>query len=409
MDEEYLANLETSYSGDERILNLIKAYRSLVYSERKVAEKISNLQKMEAIANMAAGIAHDFNNILMGIQGNVSLFAMRNDLQADTHLSQINTLIENGNKLTSQILSYSSRQPGNTLPVNLTRIIKNTLDTYLRANKNISVHTNIDDQPSMAKMVPGQFEQVLYNILINAGHAMIGEKRDIYVNLHGIFLSENETENIGDLNAGKYTKISITDTGTGMDDTTRQRIFEPYFTTKKNGTGLGLSIAYNIIRKHKGILTVYSEKGKGSTFNIYIPDYCPNDSIVDDAKRKNSAIRGCGTILVVDDEMVNLDVVIEYLTILGYKAMKASGGKNAITIYEKLHKDINLVLLDMTMPEIGGIEVLKKIREKNADAKVLLMSGLPTADHLAKKEHTGFIQKPFTLEILSQKVHETLA
>ena len=122
----------------------------------------------------------------------------------------------------------------------------------------------------------------------------------------------------------------------------------------------------------------------------------------------NSTIRGCGTILVVDDEMANLDVITEYLTILGYKTMESANGEDAIAMYEELQEDINLVLLDVTMPGIGGMEVLKKIRGRNADAKVLLMSGLPVVNHLVEKEYTGFIHKPFTLEILSQKVHEVL-
>jgi len=409
MDENLLKELKESYPHDERVLKLIEAYRSILYSEKKITEKICNIQKMEAIADMATGIAHDFNNILMGIQGNISLLLLKNNLHPSvvSQFDKINDLLDDGKQLTEQILSYAGGKTLDTVPVNLGDIVKATLNMYANTHKGIVIHENIENGSLTVKAVPGQVKQIFFNILINAGHAM-SEAGDLYVDMCKTFLTENETTTIG-LMPGKYIKTSITDTGMGMDDVTKRRIFEPYFTTRKSGTGLGLAIAYNIVKQHNGIITVYSERGRGTTFNIYIPEY--NGTVIADrTKSEDSIIKGQGTVLAVDDEPANLDIISEYLAILGYTALKASGGRDAINMYSEFQKDIDLVILDMAMPGIGGLDVLERIKEINPEARVLMTSGWNGADRVQELTEKGcncFVRKPYTLGLLSRKIHET--
>ena len=218
-------------------------------------------------------------------------------------------------------------------------------------------------------------------------------------------------DNIYDPKPGKYVFLSVTDTGTGMEDETMERIFDPFFTTKEmgRGTGLGLASAYGIIKGHGGYVDVVSKKGQGSTFNIYLP--------VSEIKFKKAIeaaeqfIRGTGTVLVVDDEDEVLEIAKELLEAMGYRVLKAKDGKEAVEVYKKNQDDINIVVLDMVMPNMGGGEAYDRMKEINPDIKVLLSSGFSIdgeATEIMERGCDGFIQKPFKMKDFSEKIWDIL-
>jgi CheY-like chemotaxis protein len=263
----------------------------------------------------------------------------------------------------------------------------------------------------MVEADQGQMEQTLLNIYVNAWQAM-PNGGEIYLQTENVVLDKDYLAPYN-LKAGNYVKISVTDTGTGMDDETAKRVFDPFFTTKEmgRGTGLGLASAYGIVKNHNGIITVYSEEGIGTTFNIYLPAL---DAVVSDeepAARKEQPLMGDETILLVDDEELIIDVGGEILNFLGYTVHLARSGKEAIEIYKKKRKGINLVILDMIMPDMGGGETYDALRKINPEIKVLLSSGYSIngqAREILEKGCDGFIQKPFSIEQLSQKIRELL-
>jgi len=252
-------------------------------------------------------------------------------------------------------------------------------------------------------------EQVLLNLYVNAWQAM-PDGGDLYVQTQNIVLDEDYLRPY-QLDSGNYVKISITDTGGGMDDETRKRVFEPFFTTKDKGmgTGLGLASAYGIVKNHNGIINVYSEKGEGSTFNIYLP--ASQKEIKAEKRISDDIVRGSGTVLMVDDEKMVIDVGSEILMNLGYKVLTAACGREAISIYKNKMDSIDIVVLDMIMPDMSGRETYEAMKALNKDIKVLLSSGYSIngqAEKLIKLGCNGFIQKPFNVKQLSLKIKEIL-
>ena len=256
----------------------------------------------------------------------------------------------------------------------------------------------------------GQIDQVLLNLYVNAWQAMPGGG-DLYIDTSNVLLDDNYVEPFG-VTPGNYVKISVTDTGVGMDEAVRKRIFEPFFTTKEigSGTGLGLASAYGIIRNHGGIINVYSEKGKGTTFNIYLP--ASQKEVSSEEKRPEEEIlKGTETILFVDDEDIVLDVGRDILEAMGYKVLSARSGKEAVEIYGKHKDEIDLVVLDMVLSDMGGGEVYDIMKEADPDIKVLLSSGYSVqgqASGILERGCDGFIQKPFDIKALSHTIREIL-
>jgi CheY-like chemotaxis protein len=366
---------------------------------------------MEAIGTMAGGIAHDFNNLLMGIMGNVSLMLLNADPN-HPHCSELKNIEQNvqrGADLTRQLLGFAMGGKYETIPTNVNEIIKKSSEMFNRTRKEISIFEKYDTTLRPVEVDRGQLEQVLVNLYVNAWHAMPGGG-DIYLQTENVTLNEKEVEPYN-VKPGNYVKTSITDTGVGMDEKTRQRIFEPFFTTKKmgRGTGLGLASVYGIIKNHGGFIQVYSEKGKGTTFDIYLP--ASQKEIVKEKKLPGRILEGTETVLLVDDENTIVDVGKKLLDAMGYTVSTAKSGKEAIEIYEKNKDGIDIVILDMIMPGMGGGETFDLLKKINPGIKVLLSTGYSLdgrAAEILERGCSGFIQKPFSMKTLSQKIRVIL-
>jgi CheY-like chemotaxis protein len=236
---------------------------------------------------------------------------------------------------------------------------------------------------------------------------------EIYLETENVSLDTSFVKYYGII-PGRYVKISVADTGIGMDEATRNRVFDPFFTTKEmdRGTGLGLASAYGIIKNHDGMINVYSEKGKGATFNIYLPATDAEDIAQrTESERLSEILKGTETVLLIDDEELIIEVGRELLEELGYTVFLARSGKEAIETYKKNKDEIDMVLLDMIMPEMDGGETYNRLKEINSDIKVLLSSGYSIngqAKTILPKGWNGFIQKPFDMKKLSQKLREIL-
>jgi two-component system cell cycle sensor histidine kinase/response regulator CckA len=378
---------------------------------RKLEVQFHQAQRFEALGTLAGGIAHDFNNLLMNIQGNTSLMLFEID---STHphfdlLKNIEKQVKSGAQLTRQMLGYARKGKFNVKPVDLNRIVEESAETFGRTRKEITIERNFEDGLFSIAADKGQIDQVLLNLYVNAADAMPGGGR--------LFL---KTRNVTHLNIkgdqynpepGNYVQLNISDTGCGMDKTTLERIFDPFFTTKEmgRGTGLGLASVYGIIKSHDGYIDVDSEKGQGTTFTIFLP--ASENGVESDAEAEARLIKGSGTLLIVDDEELVLEVGANMLEKLGYTVLKAHNGTEAVDIFKANQDKIKMVILDIIMPDMGGGEVYEKIKPINPDVKILLSSGYSVdgqAIELLERGCDGFMQKPFTMEELSRKITQIL-
>jgi PAS domain S-box-containing protein len=391
----------------------ISARKKMEESRSRLEVQISQVQKMEAIGTLAGGIAHDFNNILMGIQGYISLTKL--DLKADhphyERLQKIEEQIISGAHLTRQLLGFARGGKYEVKPTDLNYLLKTSSDIFGRTKKEILISYKFQKDLWVVDADQGQVEQVLLNLYINAWQAMPGGG-DLYLESQNVILNVADVKPHG-VRPGRYVKISVMDTGTGIDAQTRERIFEPFFTTRRpdKGTGLGLASAYGIIKNHGGFITVNSEPGRGSTFNIYLPASDKAKITEENFSEQEQLLRGKETILLVDDEQVSVTPTKELLESLGYRVIAAGSGQEAIAIYMEKGKSIDLIILDMIMPGISGGKVFDTLLEIDPAVKVILSTGYSLngeAQHIMNRGCKGFIQKPFRILDLTRKIREIL-
>jgi len=373
----------------------------------RLASQLIQTQKMEAIGTLAGGIAHDFNNLLMGIQGHTSLMLMDVDSSHPMfeHLNEIKNHVKSSVKLTKQLLGFARGGKYETRTTDLNELVKNQTRMFQRTRKEITIYENYEKNLLATDVDRGQIEQIFLNLYVNAWQAMPGGG-DLTVKTENIIIDESYNTNF-EVKPGKYVKISVADTGVGMDEVTRQRIFEPFFTTREmgRGTGLGLASVYGIIKNHEGFINVYSELGEGTTFTVYLP--VSGKTVAKEEKAYDRLVEGYGTILLVDDEKMITDVGKQIIKRLGYDVITAEGGQEAVEIYKENQDKINLVILDMIMPAMGGGETFEKLKEIDSNVRVLLSSGYSLssqASEIMARGCAGFIQKPFYMKELSQKI-----
>ncbi|MDL1981091.1 MAG: PAS domain S-box protein [Deltaproteobacteria bacterium] len=398
------------YDKDGNIIEILCVGNDL--TERKLLERqLLQALKMESIGTLAGGVAHDFNNLLMGILGNASLMLMNTD-PADPNYNRLKSIekqVESGSKLTSQLLGYARKGKYELKTINLNQLVKDTSELFGRTRKDISIYLELLPDLLAVDADKGQIEQILWNLYVNAADAMPGGGNFILKTFNTDH--KNMKGRLYVPRPCKYVILTVTDTGIGMDNEIKERIFDPFFTTKEmgRGTGLGLASAYGIINGHDGYIDVESRKGEGTTFSIYLP--ASEKKIAKSVDIAEKLLRGTETVLLTDDEETILDVGQALLKAMGYKVLTAKSGQEAIELYQKNQEDIDIVILDMIMPNMSGGEVCDRMKEINPDIKVLLSSGYSVdgqATDILNRGCNGFIQKPFNINELSAAIRQIL-
>ena len=383
-----------------------------ITEKKMLATQLRQADRMESLGTLAGGIAHDFNNLLMGIQGRASLMKSEKDAGHPhcEHLIEIENYVKSAAELTKQLLGLARGGKYEVKTTDLNDLIEKNVSMFGRTKKEIRIHKKFQTDLWPVEVDRGQLDQVLINIYVNAWQAMPAGG-DLYIQTENIILDKRFGLSYGG-KSGNHVKVTITDTGIGMNDKTMKRVFDPFFTTKEKerGTGLGLASAYGIVNNHEGIISVSSQKGKGSTFTIYLP--ASSKKIAVETKAEQGVLTGTETILLVDDEEMIVDVSTKLLEKMGYAVLIAHNGSEALKVYRDKPNEISLVILDLIMPDMGGGEVYDRLREINPQVKVLLSSGYSRdgqAYEILNRGCDGFIQKPFSLKTLSEKLRELLA
>ena len=415
-----------------RIMGAILVFRDV--SDKKKGEKekedlqsqLFQSQKMESIGLLAGGIAHDFNNLLQGILGYTSMIKERIDSDDENypHLSLIEVAAERAADLTQQLLSFARKGKYNIVSIDAKTIVDNVIGLTQRTfDKNIEIIKTFDTDLLSIPGDRGQVHQALMNVCINAREAM-PKGGILSVSVQNLLIDETNRDEYRKAAPGKYVVFTIRDNGVGMDQETLSRIFEPFFTTRLpgKGTGLGLAMVFGVAQNHGGFVDVSSEVGKGSTFRLFFPaeeapqkketvkveheinktDYSPKKIQADSKER---------TILIIDDEEIVSYLARDMLQMMGHRTLNASNGREGLEIYRENWKEIDVVILDMIMPKMGGLEAFRELKKINPDVKVVVSSGYEEDERFQEIMREGafsYLKKPFVIQKLADAVREAL-
>ncbi len=382
---------------------------------KNLEEQLLQAQKMEAVGRLSGGIAHDFNNLLTSIIGysELSLLQMSDDNPLQETFEQIHIAGKKAAVLTKQLLAFSRKQVLKMEPVNLNELVSNMTKMLSRLiGEDISLSINLTANAATVKADPGQLEQVLMNLTVNARDAMPdGGKLSIETDV--VILDESYTANHEDVRPGQYLILAVADSGEGMEKEIQKKIFEPFFTTKhkSQGTGLGLATVFGIVKQHRGHIFVYSELGKGSTFKVYIPasSEIKSKGILEGAPKVNHYGNEC--ILVVDDDFGVRNLVSASLRHLGYTVISVSSGEEAIRIAEDPALDFDLLLTDVIMAGMNGRELAERVQKIRPGKKTIFMSGYTDniiAHHGVLDPGMEFINKPIIPSQLAVRIRRIL-
>jgi two-component system cell cycle sensor histidine kinase/response regulator CckA len=392
------------------ITNFVSVQRDVTH-EVQLQRQLRQAQKMEAIGTLAGGIAHDFNNLLMGIQGNISLSLLELDPDSPLYqnLKQVEEYVSNGVELTKQLLGFARGGKYEVRLTDINHLLQEQNLLFSRANKRITFATEYTPELWSIEADQSQIEQVIFNLYMNALQAM-PQEGTLTVRTENVAIDKDEHKPYR-VKAGRYVKISVADTGVGMDEETQRRIFDPFFTTrdKGRGTGLGLASVYGIVKNHEGFIDVISSQGRGTRFDVFFP--ASQATAPATQKKSGKSSPGKETVLLVDDEDMIIDVGSRMLDKLGFEVLTARNGNEAVAVYREHRDKIDLVLLDMVMPKVGGGEAFDRLRGIDPDVKVILCSGYSIdgqARAILNRGCNAFIQKPFNLQTLSQNIRAVL-
>ncbi|MFZ2957044.1 MAG: PAS domain S-box protein [Candidatus Ozemobacteraceae bacterium] len=381
---------------------------------QKLEQEFQQTQKLESLGVLAGGIAHDFNNILMVILGNAELAMEFISPTSPTYenIVQISTAANRATELCRQMMTYSGKAPFVLERVSLRELLKEIIH-LLKASisKKAVLNLHIENDLPSIQGDPSQIRQIAMNLIINASDA-IGNQNGVITFSTGVMICDEEylhrTELHENLPSGSYVYFEVADTGCGMDSETRKRIFEPFFSTKFTGRGLGLAAVLGIVRAHKGAISISTQPGKGTTFRVLFParEMRPTEKSAVKSQ-PSSNLRGLGTILLVDDEETLRDLGKLILEKMGLKVLTAGNGREAVDLYLKWNKEINLVVLDLTMPHMDGVETFHELTRLNPNIRIIIASGYrgeDVASRFAGNPPSGFLQKPFSADNLRTQI-----
>jgi nitrogen-specific signal transduction histidine kinase/CheY-like chemotaxis protein len=387
-----------------------------VTQRRELERLLLQKDKLESLGLLAGGIAHDFNNLLVGIMGNASLAleTISSNNPAGTMLKDVVLASETASNLTRQLLAYAGKGRFVVEPVDisdLVRQISNLLQTSIAKNVQLRLELS-EDLPSVEADVT-QLQQLIMNLVINGAEAIDDAQGTVLINTGIQHVDDEYIASVlvpAQISPGNYVSLQVHDTGSGMTQETIDRIFDPFFTTKFTGRGLGLAAVLGIVRGHKGAIKVYSTPGRGTTFKVLFPasDHHalkPTPHVVTERSLQGE------TVLVVDDEQIVRRSAKAMLERYGYSVVVAENGKEAVELYRVLADRIDLVLLDMTMPLMGGEETFRNLKMIRGDVRVILSSGYNEAEAVRRftgKGLAGFLQKPYSAVTLAEKVRSVL-
>ncbi|MCG8461449.1 MAG: PAS domain S-box protein [Holophagales bacterium] len=385
-----------------------------VTEQKRLEEEVRQSQKMEAVGRLAGGIAHDFNNLLTVIRGYGQLLALQvGESKPRGLVDEILLASERASLMTQRLLAFGRKQAVEARVLDLDEVVagmEKMLRRLIRAD--IRFDIRLRSENGHVRADPSQLEQVILNLAINAGDAM-PDGGTLSVETLTLDMGVGQGHTGGPVIAsGSYVRLRVRDTGTGMDDSTRDQVFEPFFTTKARGkgTGLGLATVYHIVKQSGGAIEVSSEVGQGTTFDVYLPRV-PEPALDEGAGTGPEALP-CGreTVLVVEDEPGVRALAVEFLELHGYRVLEAGDGEEGLRCLEELGREVDLVLTDVVMPGMNGPEMVRRLLEQRGAARVLYMSGY-TDEVLGSTEPAlggRLVHKPFSVEELMLKVRETL-
>lgn len=381
---------------------------------KNLETQLIQAQKMESIGTLAAGIAHDFNNILFAIIGytEMALLNIPVDSKPGKNLNKVLQAGERARDLVKQILTFSRKAKEEKKPVQAHLIVNEVLK-FLRSSlpATIQIHQQIEIGNDTVWADSTQLHQILMNLCTNASHAMMEKGGILQVSLENVELDLDFTAQYPDTKPGSYLKLTVSDTGHGMPPDVLIRIFEPYFTTKEkgSGTGLGMAVAHGIVKSHNGIIKAESEPGKGSAFYIYLPIIDNKEK--SEKKSDKPLLTGNENILFIDDEDALVDLGKQVLGKLGYKVIGMTSSVEALELFRRKPYQFDLVITDMTMPDITGERLAKEIKKIRADIAIILCTGYSSGMSENKSKAMGisaFMMKPFTMRALSVIVRKVL-
>ena len=381
----------------------------------RLEDQLQQVQKMEAIGTLAGGIAHDFNNILSVIIGYTELVLMNGNVDGEVrqNLKEIFNASKHARDMVKQILAFSRQSKQERKPIQASHIVKEALK-LLRASlpTTIKIQQKIEKNTGVIKADPTQFHQVLMNLCTNAAHAMHEKDGVLKISLGNIDLDQKDTARHPELKPGPYLKLSVSDTGDGIQPEAQDRIFDPYFTTKEKGegTGLGLAVVQGIIKSHNGAITVESEVGQGSTFHVYLPRI-QQDAIIDEVDSTPLPM-GNESILLVDDEQPLVDIGKQMLERLGYTVAGRTSSVEALALFKAQPNRFDLVITDIVMPNMTGEKLAEKLMDIRADIPVILCTGYSEKFTRRQASDMGirsFLMKPLVMQDLANTVRQALA
>jgi two-component system, cell cycle sensor histidine kinase and response regulator CckA len=401
-------------AGIQGIARDVTERKSAEEALREKEEQLRQSQKLEAVGQLAGGVAHDFNNLLTVITGYSDLVLRRfsHDDPARPKVEEIKRAAERAADLTRQLLAFSRKQVLQPKVININELVTNVVKMLGRlVGENIELIPDLRKDVGQVNADPGQMEQVLMNLMLNARDALRQQGGKIIVETANVELDKAYVNLRGLTKPGHYVMLAVSDNGYGIDAETQKHIFEPFFTTKESGkgTGLGLSTVYGIVKQSGGFIWVYSEKGGGTTFKVYLPRI---EGEVEVLQTSEGILRdGTETILLVEDDTGVRTLIRTTLEERGYHVLEAANCDEALDIISNYQRQIHLMLTDVVMPKMNGRDLADRVQKMHPEVRVLFMSGYTDeaiVHHGVLDSDTPFLEKPFTLDKLSRKIREVL-